>query len=406
MRVLLIDDDAFFKALARKFLERDLPGTEVDEYDPGAMGFPVAQFDWSRYDVVLLGHELGSQETGLDWLKSMQRTQSTLPPTIYVRDAGQESVDGVARKLGAYAVLGKHDIGGTRLADLVGCVAGSRAVAPSRSPVTRSPGVSRARPKPVIEGYTLGAMIGQGAMSRVYLGDRLGDHLTVVLKVIDLDFANNHAHVLRFVEEAELISGLDSPYVVKIHEQGFTDECGFIAMEFFPRGDLKQRIEYGIPPGDAVHCLANIAYGLDAIHRVGVVHRDLKPANVMFRSDDTLALADFGISRRLASQSELMNTGTVLGTPHYMSPEQGQGKPVDVRNDLYSLGIIFYEMLAGEKPYNAETPARLVYKQIHEPVPRLARNLRRYQPVVDRLLAKDPDARFPSATALIDALMR
>ena len=257
---------------------------------------------------------------------------------------------------------------------------------------------------PVIEGYKVASQIGEGAMSRVFLAERELDRLTVVLKIIELDLVNHHAFVKRFVEEAELISELRSPHVVRSYEQGFTDEFGFIAMEFFPRGDLKHRIDYGISPADAVHCLANISYGLEAIHHVGIVHRDLKPANVMFRHDDTLALADFGISRRLASDSELTKSGSVLGTPHYMSPEQGQGKAVDVRNDIYSLGIIFYEMLTGEKPFHGNTPAGVVYQHINAPIPKLPVSLKRYQTLVEKLLAKDPEKRFTSAADLVAAL--
>ena len=294
----------------------------------------------------------------------------------------------------------KEELKGQRLARVI-----TQALAVSERQTLDTPG-ERETPtaSPSIDGYKVASQIGEGAMSRVFLAERKSDRLTVVLKVIELDLVNHHAYVKRFVEEAELISELSSPHVVRIFEQGFTDEFGFIAMEFFPRGDLKHRIEYGISPADAVHCLANIAYGLEAIHQVGIVHRDLKPANVMFRHDDTLALADFGISLRLASESELTKSGSVLGTPHYMSPEQGQGKPVDLRNDIYSLGIIFYEMLTGEKPFHGDTPANVVYQHINAPIPKLPASLKRYQQLVESLLAKDPGQRFESASALVAAL--
>ena len=390
MRVLLIDEDPFFRAMVRKYRERDLPEIELTELDPRASSFSQTTMDWSQFEVVLLSHG----ETTLDWLTSLGETVPRVP-IVYFTETGTEELAARARRLGAYQVLRKEELKGQRLAQVI-----AQALAASDTDGTEEALVSA----PQIEGYKVASQIGEGAMSRVFLAERESDHLTVVLKVIELDLVNHHAYVKRFVEEAELVSELSSPHVVRIFEQAFTDEFGFIAMEFFPRGDLKHRIEYGISPADAVHCLANIAYGLEAIHRVGIVHRDLKPANVMFRHDDTLALADFGISRRLASESELAKSGSVLGTPHYMSPEQGQGKLVDVRNDIYSLGIIFFEMLTGEKPFHGDTPAAVVYEHINTPIPKLPASLKRYQGLLETLLAKDPEKRFESASALVASL--
>ena len=395
MRVLLIDEDPFFRAMVRKYRERDLPEIDLTELDPRASSFAQTTMDWTRFEVLLLSHG----DNTLDWLGCLAGAAPGVP-IVYFTETGTEELATRARRLGAYQVLRKEELKGQRLAQVI-AQALSAFQNSAGDPATPRGG---GRPAPQIDGYKVASQIGEGAMSRVYLAERETDRLTVVLKVIELDLVNHHAYVKRFVEEAELISELSSPHVVRIFEQGFTDDFGFIAMEFFPRGDLKHRIEFGISPADAVHCLANIAYGLEAIHNVGIVHRDLKPANVMFKHDDTLALADFGISRRLATESELTKSGSVLGTPHYMSPEQGQGKPVDVRNDIYSLGIIFYEMLTGDKPFHGETPAAVVYQHINAPIPRLPAALKRYQGLLERLLAKQPEQRFESASALVATL--
>src|SRR5690606_5954066 len=155
-----------------------------------------------------------------------------------------------------------------------------------------------------------------------------------------------------------------------------------IAMEFFSRGDLKQRMELRLPPELAVIYMTHIAYGLDAIHKIGVVHRDLKPANIMFRGDDSLALADFGISKKLDAPSELTTLGQILGTPHYMSPEQGERKSIDQRSDLYSAGILFYALLTRKKPYTATTPAALIYQHVYAPVPELPAEFSKYQEII------------------------
>ena len=391
MRVLLIDHDPFFRTVARKYLERDLPSCELVEVDPrqGIDGKMLKHFD-----VVLLSHDLGPMGTGIEWLD--KTNAAARAHFVYLTETRSIDLATHASRVGCEAVMCRDDVKGTRLGLVV------QSVHESAEPKTS--GATASVSLPVIDGYRVASQIGEGAMSRVYLAERQMDGATVVLKVIELDYVNNHAHVRRFVEEAELIAELDSPHVVRVFEQGFTDEVGFIAMEFFPRGDLKQRIEYGLSSADAVNCLANMAYGLAAIHDVGIVHRDLKPANVMFRHDDSLALADFGISRRLESAEAVLSKGRVLGTPHYMSPEQGQGKGVDPRNDLYSLGVIFFEMLTQQKPYSAETPAKVVSLHIHSPIPRLPSRLRRYQDLVDGLMAKNPHDRFQSAADLIAAV--
>lgn len=258
-------------------------------------------------------------------------------------------------------------------------------------------------------GYKFIKMIGAGAMSRVYLARRTSDSATLVLKLLDTRRRREDTIVKRFIREAELISGLQSDYVVKIYDHGFTDNYGYIAMEYFPRGDLKSRIELNVPPYLALRYMAQLSMGLAAIHEVGIIHRDLKPANLMFRRNDTLVLADFGISKRISQeqanpQEELTMMGQVLGTPYYMSPEQGQGIEVDVRADLYSAGIILYELLTGERPYRARTPTAIIYKHIHADLPKLPPSLHRFQPLINHLMAKEPVNRYGSARELAQKL--
>ena len=226
----------------------------------------------------------------------------------------------------------------------------------------------------------------------------------MVLKIIDVATIKEPQALQRFVQEAELVSELDSPYVVHFLEHGFTKNYGYIAMEFFTRGDLKQRIEHGVSIQDAINYIRHIGFGLSAIHAHGIVHRDLKPGNIMFRSDDSLALADFGISKRLDETGELTKLGSVLGTPNYISPEQALGNDIDHRSDLYSAGVVFFEMLTGRKPFKAETAPALVYQHVHAPIPQLPNPVHNYQPIIDMLLAKDPDDRFASAEEFVSSL--
>src|SRR6202040_1951627 len=139
---------------------------------------------------------------------------------------------------------------------------------------------------------------------------------------------------------------------------------------------------------------AAIARALATIHAAGVLHRDLKPGNIMLRGDGSIALIDFGLSKDAALALDLTDTGTIFGTPHYMSPEQGHGEPIDVRSDLYSLGVILFEMLARAKPFADENPMAIIYKHRHSPVPRIPEEFAPLQSLIDSLLAKLPQDRF------------
>jgi eukaryotic-like serine/threonine-protein kinase len=175
-------------------------------------------------------------------------------------------------------------------------------------------------------------------------------------------------------------------------------------MEYFPCGDLRTQIRAGIDPPRALRLATLVARALQAIHAAGVLHRDLKPGNVMLREDDSIALIDFGLSKDAALALEVTEQGAIFGTPHYMSPEQGHGEPIDERSDLYSLGVILFEMMAGEKPFNADNPMAIIYKHRKEPIPRLPQDLEALQPLLERLLAKTPQDRFHSAGQAAAAL--
>jgi len=157
-------------------------------------------------------------------------------------------------------------------------------------------------------------------------------------------------------------------------------------------------------PETAVAYTRQIAYALDAIHRVGVLHRDLKPGNVMLRADGTLALIDFGLAKQLEQRAAITMAGEIFGTPYYMSPEQGHGEEVNVRSDLYSLGVIFYEMLMRKKPYVGSAAMEVIYLHRNGPLPELTPELAGLQPIVHKLLAKAPEDRFQSATEVLEAL--
>jgi serine/threonine protein kinase len=265
----------------------------------------------------------------------------------------------------------------------------------------------RSRFGPVtILGHRFVRELAVGGTSMVYLAESERAGEMVVLKVLreapeagelDVQFA-------RFLQEYELISKIRHPNVVRIFDLGIADDHAYIAMEYFPRGDLRVQIAKGIDRVTAVRYLAQLAGALQVVHEVGVLHRDLKPGNVMTRADGSLAIIDFGLAKHVDVRIDITGTGEIFGTPYYMSPEQGHGQPLDERSDLYSLGVIFYEMLTRKKPYVAPTPMGVIYQHANAPLPVLERELSIYQPVIERLLAKRPDDRYASARELLEAL--
>ena len=256
----------------------------------------------------------------------------------------------------------------------------------------------------VIQGYRIVSKIGYGGSSVVYLAAREGDEKQVVLKILKPASGQNEVQLQRFMQEFDIISSIDHPNVVKIYDRGFSEDNAYIAMEYFPRGSLTDLLAAGLSARQALSLLAQAASALREIHSRGILHRDVKPANLMVRSDGSIALADFGIAKRLGEGFDRTRHGELYGTPYYISPEQIEGVRATAQSDIYSLGIIFYEMLTRERPFDAESVSELIALHIKAPRPRLPENLAEYQGLLDRMLAVDPRARYKNADELLEAI--
>ncbi len=258
----------------------------------------------------------------------------------------------------------------------------------------------------MIRGHRCIRQVGSGGMCKIYLAESERGGTLVVLKVFSQvpDVSERLLGFDRFLQEYEIVAALNHRNIVRIHELGVADDHAYIAMEHFPAGDLRQRMKSPLSADLALYYLEQMASALEAIHEVGVLHRDLKPANVMLRPDGTLCLIDFGLAKGNETEAELASTREIFGTPYYMSPEQGHAELLDERSDLYSLGVVFYEMLTGRKPYTGSTAMEVIYKHKRTELPGVAPQLAIYEPMLRRLLAKAPEDRFQTAREVLQAI--
>jgi len=252
---------------------------------------------------------------------------------------------------------------------------------------------------PAISGYRIERELGQGGMARVYLAIDERLERRVALKVLFPSLAEDPKTTERFLREAKTAARLNHSNIISIYDVAERGGYYFMSMEYLEAGNLRERIKAtgSIEPDDAVSIVRQIASALEYAHRTGYVHRDIKPENIMFRHDGAAVLTDFGIAWTMGSETRLTKTGMSIGTPHYMSPEQARGLELDGRADVYSLGIDFYEMLTGNVPYDAQDSVAIIFKHIQEPIPELPPHLRTYQGLLNRMLAKEREARVGSS---------
>jgi len=256
-----------------------------------------------------------------------------------------------------------------------------------------------------IPGYRIEKEIGKGGMATVYLAIQESLERSVVLKILDkVHRSASEEMTQRFVDEGRIVASLHHPNIVTIYDIGLSGEELYISMEYVQGGDLKKRMESHVPPKVALDIIAKIGSALDSAHTHNVIHRDVKPANILFREDGTPLLTDFGIAKQMDYDKDLTSTGIFLGSPNYVSPEQADGKKVDGRSDLYSLGCIFYEMLTGYKPYHSDSVIDIVIQHKTSPVPKFPEKFQIYQSLLNRMMAKNIDERFANAKEMLKSL--
>jgi serine/threonine-protein kinase PpkA len=249
-------------------------------------------------------------------------------------------------------------------------------------------------------------LIGEGGMSRVYLAARDDDDEPLVVKILRSEVTGDKKALERFIEEYNLVARIQSRHVARIHGHGVSGEHAYLVMEFFDGGDLNKRLDNkALPPEESLQIFRELMFALGDIHEQGILHRDLKPQNLMFRADGSLAVLDFGIAKHIDA-IDRTGHGEILGTPRYMSPEQVRGAALDLRTDIYSAGVLLYQMLTGTHLFDGETAVEVALHHLNTQPPDLPDHLAPYRRLMEKLIEKDRDARFRNADEVIGFLSR
>ena len=430
--MLVVDRDAKYREWLRMHLGIVCPDAAIGAID-------LTEFEpWSALvtgrecDVLLLAASFGSspedpEAHGLELLRKL-RARNVASAVIALADDGNELTAVRALQLGASDYLPKRLLTPDRLktsvrialrrieqrvvrrlADLAHTGQSIALDAPQQQqapqPADAAPAAAAPAPEsdtpPVIPGYAIAKKIGESEKAVVYLAASTALGTDVALKVSRTS-RDASAERQALEREYKAILAIHHPAVVRIHDYGIEGGLEYLAMEYFPRGDLKARMYFGVTEAETLRYLEQIAVALSVVHGAGLLHRDLKPPNVMLRESDEIALIDFGLARTLDG-SQSTRTGVLRGSPYYMSPEQALGEELDARSDLYSLGVMYHEMLTGKKPFTGGSAMEVLQQHVNAPPPQLPLSLSRHMPVIAHLLAKRREDRFNTADEVIEA---
>jgi len=407
--ILIIDDSSDFRRLLHHYLAKKYPNAVIEELDGLNSNITMHKVLHAKYNIILLDYLLDytpGERNGLDILSELRQLKCN-SSIILMTAHGDELLAVKAIRNGAFDYIVKQNF---KKEDFLNSISEALSHQLELQPpqttnktidVTASAEFGHHM---LVQGYRPLYRLGAGGQALTYLAESFKDGPKVVLKLLPSNTSDTQV-LGRFVQEYEMISKLEHRNIVQLHSQGISDNTVFIVMEHLRNGSLREKMSRRkIQPHEAISIVRQLSQALSHMHEHGVLHRDIKPTNIMFRDANTPVLIDFGAAKQMLSHSDLTLHGEVLGTPHYMSPEQALSEPLSPATDIYSLGIVFHEMLTGQLPYRGDRIAAIIAQHRLSPLPILPKNLRHFQPILNRMLAKKALLRYHSAQDLNDAL--
>jgi serine/threonine protein kinase len=403
-RILIVEPDTKVRSTLLRYAVKGWQGAAVQSTS-GSLVDALGDLERLKtFDVLLVGCDFSKDGTAenptLQALRAITADPNN-PAVILLTEKGSEYTAVQAIKSGAFDYVPKSLLGREQVLSAV-----QRAMLYRKGTLGKGDGTVGGVVR--LFGYDMRRCLATRDSVSVHVAFSAERSREVVLKVLHRGRGSlaRDANFERFVTEFKLLYDIDDNSVAAIYDFRVTSQYCYIAMEYFPLGHLGTQLDAKLTPAEALHYAREIARGLSIIHTAGVIHRDLKPGNIMLRDDDTVALIDFGISHsaHMAQADPETTQPEIAGTPYYISPEQGSGAATDERTDLYALGVILFQMLTGERPYVGATTEQILDQHRNAALPVLAGALAVYQPLLNKLMAKEPNQRFGSAREALEAL--